>query len=218
MILKNLFPLSATRTLLRSSATRRTTNPRRPAIVFACALVALITLLEAMPAEARRGGSGRGRGAIGLRGPIVSTPYFGYFGPYASPFYHGYGLYNRHGVHRGPEGGINLTQARLMGWGAIDLAVKPGKAEVWVDGKYLGTVRDFDGYPTYLWLEEGSHRVTLYRGGFETYQEDISITPGVVIELKMKMTPGEAQPPLNATEPTAQGTQSVIKGAKSKTS
>ena len=196
----------------RRSASQRTLR-LRPTPATILGLVALITLLEAVPAEARRGGFGRGRGpgVIAFRGPIVSAPYFGYYGPYASPFYYGYGLYGRHGVHRGPEGGLDPTHARWMGWGAIDLEVKPGKAEVWVDGKYLGTVRDFDGYRTYLWLEEGTHRVTLYRGGFETYEEDISITPGAVIKLKMKMTPGEAKPPLNAPEP-------VVKGAQSKTS
>ena len=87
-----------------------------------------------------------------------------------------------------------------MGLGAIDVHVKPGKAEVWVDGKFVGSARDFDGLPTYLWLKEGEHRVTIYRGGFETYDEDISITPGEVIKLKLKLTPGESSPP----EPTPQ--------------
>ena len=34
---------------------------------------------------------------------------------------------------------------------------KPDRADVWVDGKYVGEARDLDGYPSYLWLEKGPH-------------------------------------------------------------
>ncbi len=189
------------------------TAPNRRArgitLIATLAVLALATLFEASPAEARRGGfRGRGFGGprIGFGGPRIgfAAPYYGFYGGFYSPYHGFYGPY-RYGPYRGPEGGINPTQARLMGWGAVDVHVKPGKAEVWVDGKYVGTARDFDGHPTYLWLEQGNHRVTIYRGGFTTYDQDVEITPGEVIKLKLKLEPGESLPPQPATGRTSSG-------------
>ncbi len=169
----------------------------------------LLVLLAAFPAEARRGGHRggfRGGSHGGFHGPRLGfvaphgfygggfhSPYYGLYGPYAYPY----------GPYRGREGGLNPVQARMMGWGAIDLNVKPGKAEVWVGGRYVGTARDFDGFPTYLWLEQGEHEVTIYRGGFETFTEFVSITPGEIVKLKLKLEPGQSQPPQPAAK--AQG-------------
>ncbi len=177
----------------------------RMKVLTMTAALALLVLMEAIPAEARHGG-GRGGFRGGSAGPRIGfVAPRGFYGGYHGGFYnHYYGPYGYHyGPYRGREGGLNPVQARLMGWGAIDLNVKPGKAEVWVGGKYLGTARDFDGIPTYLWLEQGEHEVTIYRGGFETFSEHISITPGEVIKLKLKLEPGESQPPEAAAK--AQG-------------
>ncbi len=174
-------------------------------------ILGIAALLDASPAEARRGGfrGGFGGGFIGPRigfvapygfyGGFYSPCYYSFYGPWAHPY--------RFGPHRGPEGGLHPTQARVMGWGAIDVNVKPGKAEVWVDGRYVGTARDFDGHPTYLWLEQGSHRITIYRGGFTTYDEDVEISPGEVIKLKLKLKPGESEPPQPATAPAGSSTK-----------
>ncbi len=186
------------------------TTLRTKTLTMAAALT-LLMLLEAFPAEARRGGShGGSRGGFrgGFAGPRVGfvSPHRFYGGGFHG-LYHGfYGPYGYlHGSYRGQEGGLNPTQARMMGWGAIDLSVKPGKAEVWVDGRYLGTARDFDGIPTYLWLEQGDHEMTIYRGGFETFTEFVSITAGEVIKLKLKLEPGESQPPQPAAKAQASG-------------
>ena len=178
---------------------------KKARFIQAFGALTLLVLLEAIPAEARRGGF-RGHGFAGPRIGFVAPfgGFYGFRGGFYSPYFYSFhgGPY-LHGRYRGPEGGMNLTQARLMGWGAIDLNVKPGKAEVWVNGQYLGTARDFDGHPTYLWLKEGEHEVTIYRGGFETYEENVSITPGQVIKLKLKLEQGESQPPQPAV--TTQG-------------
>ncbi len=186
------------------------------ALVATFFLLAFGALLEVSPAEARRGGFGRGRGGIGIRVPSFGAGYYGY-GFYGYP-YGFYGYPYAYGPYRRPgqEGGLNPTQARLMGVGAIDMRVKPGKAEVWVDGTFLGSVRDFDGSPSYLWLKEGAHRITLYRGGFQTYEEEVMITPGAVIKLKLKLLPGESEPPSKGiVNPSAEGSPAA---AESKTS
>lgn len=160
----------------------------------AIALVAAVFAFEPAPAAAEHHGH-EGHGFVG--GPRFHA-FFG-FSPffyrpfYYDPFYFGYGY--GYPPYRGYEGGIDRNIARLNGWGAIDVNVKPRKAEVWVDGKYVGTAADFDGFPAYLWLKEGVHQVTVYRGGFESYQREIDITPGLVINLKYKMVPGQSEPP-----------------------
>ena len=183
-------------------------------VLAAFGLLAFGALLEAAPAEARRGGFSHGRGGIGFRVPGLFAPYYGYGyyglhrGFYGYPY--AYGPYAR----PGREGGLNATQARLMGVGAIDLSVKPGKAEVWVDGNFLGAARDFDGSPAYLWLKEGTHRITIYRGGFQTYEQDVSMTPGAVIKLKLKLLPGEATPPSEGVVRPSSEAQPATDGAK----
>ncbi len=180
------------------------TSPNRHAraltLIATLGMLALVAMIDARPAEARR----RGFRSRGFAGPRIgfAVPYYGSYGGYYSPYYHGfYGRFGHpYGAYRAPEGGINPVQARMMGWGAIDVEVKPGKAEVWVDGQYVATARDLDGHPSYLWLEEGSHRVTIYRGGFTTYDEEVSITRGAVIRLKLKLEPGVSQPPQAATQ------------------
>ena len=42
--------------------------------------------------------------------------------------------------------------------------------------------------------------MTIYRGGFVTYDEDVSISPGAVLKLKLKLQPGESEPPRPATK------------------
>lgn len=79
--------------------------------------------------------------------------------------------------------------------GALDLDVSPERAEVYVDGRYVGRADDFDGFPTYLWLPKGTYDVVLYREGYETIARQYSIYPGLVIDVEDRMVPGEAKKP-----------------------
>lgn len=153
-------------------------------VVLAALAAALVVLPE--PAEARHRPGVRPRVVVGFR--TVPSFYPGY-GFYASAF-HPWGLYPRR-----IEGGLAPGVARAMGLGAIDFDVKPRKAEVWVDGEYAGTVRDLDGYPSYLWLEKGTHRIAIYKGGYQTWENDVRIVPGRRLELELRLAPGDSPPP-----------------------
>lgn len=93
--------------------------------------------------------------------------------------------------------------------GAIDLAVKPKKAAVYLDGQHIGRVKSYDGWPRYLWLEEGDHELLFYLEGYRTHVESVRVQSGVVMKLKYRLTEGEATPPQEvfaarpATEPPA---------------
>ena len=173
---------------------------QHPTIRLATAAAVLTFLvfatLVAAPAEARRGFGGHGRGFVGVRAIGFYSPAFYGFHGYRSYFgyepYFGYGYSHRYPAR---EGGIDPTVARMMGWGAVDVDVKPRKAEVWVDGKFVGTAGSLDGYPSYLWLKEGTHEITIQKGGYTTYEQEVAVHPGTVTGIKLKLLPdGLPQP------------------------
>lgn len=106
--------------------------------------------------------------------------YFGYdpflFGGYHDPYASGYGQ----GV--GSSGGYGA--GHYQGVGALRLKVKPGNAQVHIDGYYVGVIDDFDGMFQRLQIEAGSHRVEVRAEGFEPVQFDVMVTPGETITYK----------------------------------
>lgn len=79
--------------------------------------------------------------------------------------------------------------------GALDTDISPEKAEIYIDGKYVGIADDFDGFPAYLWLEEGTYDVAAYMPGYKTLSRQVSVYPGLVIDLDHRLEPGEAVRP-----------------------
>ena len=81
------------------------------------------------------------------------------------------------------------------GWGAIDLDVSPEKAEIYLDGQYIGVADEYDGFPSYLWLEKGTYDLAVYYEGYETIFRQVSIYPGIVIDVEDRMRRGESVHP-----------------------
>ena len=155
------------------------------------ALAGLTTLgTSAAEAHGRRGG-----GHVVVRGGYG----FGY-APFAygwgfSPFFNPFWAYGAGPYYNGPAGGVDMNVAMIAGWGAVEMNVKPNRADVWVDGKYVAEARDLDGYPSYLWLEKGPHHVAVYKAGYKTFEEEIDVARGMKRELKLRLEPGDSQPP-----------------------
>jgi len=165
------------------------TRARRAWLTTAAA-VAITGALAVQPAMAAVHGHGGGHGHVFIGGGFY-YPWFGYgFGPYWG---WGWGPYAP-GWY-GPPGGVDMNYAMIAGYGAIDLNVKPNQAEVWADGKYVGEARDLDGYPSYLWLADGPHKLAIYKGGYKTFEEEILVRRGVKTDLKVRLQPGESEPP-----------------------
>lgn len=120
-------------------------------------------------------------------GPGYYSPYgwypWGYWGGglHYSPYPWGFGAYHRRGY------GDEL--------GALDLDLRPEKAEVYLDGQRIGLADDFDGWPRYLWLEGGTYDLVFYHPGYETISREYTIYSGVVIDVEDQMVQGEATPP-----------------------
>jgi PEGA domain-containing protein len=117
-------------------------------------------------------------------GPYWYDSFFGwgYPYPYDDPYYGGYGGGYRRGYRNGDMG-------------ALDLDVSPGNAEVYVDGERIGRATDFDGWPQYLWLEKGTYDVVFYKDGYKTIARQITIYPGLVIDVDDQMEPGQSVRP-----------------------
>jgi hypothetical protein len=131
---------------------------------------------------------GRGRG-----GRVVVGGFYG-FGPWFGP---GFGPYawGPAAFYYGPPGGVDMNFAMMSGFGALDINAKPNRAEVWVDGTYYGEARDLDGYPSYLWLEQGPHKITIYKGGYASFEEQVQVQRGMKRELKVRLEKGNSTPP-----------------------
>ncbi len=78
--------------------------------------------------------------------------------------------------------------------GAVDLKVKPKKAQVWVDGQLAGKAGRFDGFPGYLWLDDGEHQLVLVHEGFETIARTVEVRGGTLVDLQVQMAEGTSVP------------------------
>ncbi|MEM8962356.1 MAG: PEGA domain-containing protein [Acidobacteriota bacterium] len=116
-----------------------------------------------------------------------------YYGPY---FYWDFGFpwVSSHGRYY-PRYPYYSYQREYEYQGAIDFDVRPEEAEIWIDGGYVGQADDLDGFPTFLWLDEGTYDVVIYLDGYETISRQYSVYPGVVIDVEDRMKPGTATKP-----------------------
>ena len=150
------------------------------------ALVALTSFVAPLAAAPRGHGGHRGsRRVIVVRpsvwwgwgyGPYWGDPYYGYgygYGPYRG--YYGYG--RGYGYGYGP--GAN--------WAVVDTDVSPEAARVYLDGQYIGTADDFDGYPDYLYLRRGRYRLEFRLEGFQTRAIDVDARAGVKVDVNEKL-------------------------------
>ena len=166
------------------------TRGKRAWLTLAVA-VAMTGAFALQPPAAEAHGHGGGHHVAFVGGGFYSPWRFG-FGPYWGWGW-GWGPYPW--GYYGPAGGVDMNMAMMAGYGAVELNVKPNRADVWVDGKYVGEARDLDGYPSYLWLADGGHRLAVYKGGYKTFEEQISVQRGMKTELKIRLEPGDSQPP-----------------------
>jgi len=100
---------------------------------------------------------------------------------YSYPYPYGYPQYGG-GVY--PHGGAAL--------GALDTDVWPARAQIWIDGRYVGFVDQFDGFPRFLWLEKGTYDVVFYLEGYRTLARQYTVYPGLVIDVEDRLEPGES--------------------------
>jgi hypothetical protein len=127
--------------------------------------------------------------------------FYGYWGPgwsgYNPGYGPGYGYYPGYdGYGYDASGGSGGSRANRSQMGALDLDISPSDAQVYLNGEYIGRVREFGGWGRgYLWLEKGTYDIVFYKEGFRTLARQVSIYPGLVITWDDKLEPGQAVRP-----------------------
>ncbi len=126
-----------------------------------------------------------------------SPYYYGYYRPYGyAPYYYGgypsyYGGYPSAGYGEG----YAPYAADRASLGAVAVKVRPRTAEVYVDGRYVGAAGSFDGFPGYLWIDPGPHRIELVQNGYANLEQEIEVSAGQVLEIEQKLEHGVAARP-----------------------
>lgn len=125
------------------------------------------------------------------------SPFYWY--GYYYPFYYGHYAYGY--PHYGRYDRYRYSSGEALG--ALDLDVRPEKAEVYVDGRFVGVADNFDGFPSYLWLEPGTYEIAFYKEGYETVTRAVKVPPGTEIGFEDRMVAGTAVKPEAPPEPVA---------------
>jgi hypothetical protein len=71
--------------------------------------------------------------------------------------------------------------------GAVRIKIKPSRAEVLVDGYYVGVVDEFDNPFQQLQLESGPHRIEVRADGYEPLSFEVRVLPGKTITYKAEL-------------------------------
>ena len=106
---------------------------------------------------------------------------------------------------------IRLTRTRILTYGygydntgSARLQISPRNAQVYIDGRFVGLVDDFDGSFQQLHVEAGQHQLQVSLEGHRTYTENVLFTSGTTVRLQGKLEPlrpGEPEEPKPAPSP-----------------
>ena len=154
---------------------------RRPRLLILLALLMLSSLA----------GAPQARGHHGCAFPVGHVSIG--FGPAWGWGYGGYGWWGYPWPAYGPAY-YPAYPAYSPTVGFADTDISPGKAHVYLDGEYVGTVDDFDGFPSYLSLEPGQHTLEFRLDGYRTMSRTVRIAAGSLIRFDAKLEKGNEPP------------------------
>jgi PEGA domain len=156
----------------------------------------LVTAVSAQAAP-HRGGGGFHRGG-GTRVIITGGFYRPFWGwGWGYPGYYGYGY------GYGPY--ANGYANRDSNWAAVKTDVEPEDARVYLDGKYIGTADDFDGWPDKLYLRPGHYRLEFRLSGYEPKVLDVDARAGQELKIDDKLPRGGPRTAQQSDPPKLEG-------------
>jgi len=122
------------------------------------------------------------------------------------PIY-GYGPYL--GPPPDPWGAERFEQRRS---GFLDLQMRPGNAQVYVDGYYMGSVDDFRRMIPGRSIQAGAHRVEVRASGYEPTSFDVMIPPNETVTYRADLESSAPSAPAVTLPPAMPKTFYVIPG------
>lgn len=160
---------------------------RRPVALLlgllAASAVSLPALVDAQPRRARV-----------VRRPVVVTTrvYRPFYGPrFYHPYFFGFGGWSPFwGGPWSPYWGAPWPPYQIgPELGSARLKVTPRDTEVYLDGRLVGVVDDFDGRFQRLRVPPGQYVLELYREGMQTWSRPVLLTPGSTLDIEHVMVP-----------------------------
>jgi hypothetical protein len=76
------------------------------------------------------------------------------------------------------------VQSNQTNLGGLSFEITPDTAELWVDGKLVGTVGQFTPTTQPLGLEAGHHQIEIRATGYHTTNFDVDVIAGQVTPYK----------------------------------
>ena len=76
------------------------------------------------------------------------------------------------------------TGAEPTAWSTVKISVNPSRAAVFLDGRFVGHVGEFQGAGRALLVAPGSHQIKIALPGYTTFESDINPLPNQKVELK----------------------------------
>jgi len=122
--------------------------------------------------------------------PYVFRPWthlsFGFFVGYPVPYAYSYPYPVPVYGYGAPAAPVYITPSSTA-YGGVTLEISPRDADVYVDGQYVGRVRDFDGVGGPLNLMAGRHHVEISAPGYQPLAFDVDAIPGQLVPYRGEM-------------------------------
>jgi hypothetical protein len=79
------------------------------------------------------------------------------------------------------------TGAMPVVWSEVKIAVNPARAAVFLDGRFVGHVGEFQGAGRALLVAPGDHKIKIALPGFKTFETEINPAPKQKVEVKTEL-------------------------------
>ena len=76
---------------------------------------------------------------------------------------------------------------------ALRLDIEPRRAAVFVDGRYVGYVDQFDGKSSPMLMSPGKHRIKVELPGYQTFETEVNLLANQKSELKTQLVKGSIE-------------------------
>jgi len=84
-------------------------------------------------------------------------------------------------MEKGPSGALPAA------WSIVKINVAPSRAAVFLDGRFVGHVGEFQGMGRSLEIAPGSHRIKITLPGYKTFETEINPLPKQKVEVKTEL-------------------------------
>jgi hypothetical protein len=72
-------------------------------------------------------------------------------------------------------------------WATVKISVNPSRAAVFLDGRFVGHVGEFEGLGRALLVVPGQHQIKIALPGYKTFEDSINPQPKQKVELKTEL-------------------------------